>query len=48
MAEIAWEVAELMDSKVLLKKAQRKCHPDTGGSHDKWVALDKLRREMGI
>lgn len=24
------------------RKAQRKCHPDTGGSHEKWLELQKL------
>jgi hypothetical protein len=48
MAGIDWAVAQLMEDKALLKKAQRKCHPDTGGSHEKWIELDKLRQEMGL
>lgn len=31
-----------------LRRAKRKCHPDTGGSHDDWVNLEKLARRMGL
>ncbi|AVR56892.1 hypothetical protein PBI_TRISCUIT_19 [Microbacterium phage Triscuit] len=48
MAEVAWETAQDMDTKKLLKMAQRKCHPDTGGSHEKWIKLDELKRGMGL
>lgn len=37
-----WEI------KKLLKRAQRNCHPDTGGSHEKWIELEKLTEKMGI
>ena len=47
LAEIAWEVAKLMDMRKLLRKAQVKCHPDTGGSHEKWIELENLLRSMG-
>jgi hypothetical protein len=48
MAVVEWAVAELMDDMKLLRRAQRKCHPDTGGSHEKWVKLEKIQREMGL
>ena len=30
----------------IIRKAQRKCHPDTGGSHDEWVKLEDILRRI--
>lgn len=40
--------ADNMKLEVLKKKAMRKCHPDTGGSHDKWLELLDTLRNLGI
>jgi hypothetical protein len=48
MAGVPWMEAKDMDPKKLLRKAQRKCHPDTGGSKEAWLELEKLQAEMGL
>lgn len=48
LAGVEWETAESMDLKKLLRKAQHKCHPDTGGSHEQWLSLQKLKEEMKL
>lgn len=32
----------------LLRLAMRRCHPDTGGSHEAWLKLDKLRKKIKL
>lgn len=39
--------SELGDKR-LLRRAQRECHPDSGGSHELWVELDELVRLLRI
>lgn len=46
LAGVEWPT-DITDQK-LLRMAQRKCHPDTGGSHEQWIELDKLKRLMGL
>lgn len=41
MAGVPFNTPRSEQAKVI-RKAQRKCHPDTGGSHEKWIELDKL------
>lgn len=48
MAGVEWSTAELMDLKKLLRRAQRVCHPDHGGTHEKWLDLQKLQQSMGL
>ena len=48
MAQLEWETARTMDLKKLLRRAQRVCHPDHGGSHEKWLDLQKLQQSMGL
>jgi hypothetical protein len=48
LAGVDWAVAELMDLKKLLRRAQAKCHPDTGGSHEQWLKLQALQEEMRL
>jgi len=37
-----------LTQKQLFRKAQRRCHPDTGGSHELFVQLDKLKIYLDI
>lgn len=30
----------------IIRKAQRKCHPDTGGSHDEWIMLEDILKSV--
>lgn len=46
IAGVEWPT-EIEDKK-LLRRAQRKAHPDTGGSHELWLEVDKLRVSMGL
>lgn len=48
LAGVEWDDADNMKLEVLKKKAMRKCHPDTGGSHEKWLELTNLLKVMGI
>lgn len=48
MAGVDWGEAKTMDNKKLLRRAQRKCHPDHGGTHQQWLDLQKLQNRMGI
>lgn len=36
-----------MDKKKLLRRAQRKAHPDSGGSHELWLEVESLQRRLG-
>lgn len=40
------EFLELSDDR-LYRKAKRACHPDTGGSHVKWLKLQDLAKQLG-
>lgn len=42
LAGVETEEAAKLTVKQLYRKAQRRCHPDTGGSHDLWLKLEKL------
>jgi hypothetical protein len=48
LAGVEWETAKNIDTKALLRKAMRNCHPDTGGSHEKWIELEKLKSKMKL
>lgn len=37
-----------LTQKQLYRRAMRKCHPDTGGNHDLWLRLDKLKAYLEI
>lgn len=49
LAEIAgitdWSQFE---DRVLLRRAQRKAHPDTGGTHELWLEVDEIRRYLKL
>lgn len=40
------ETTPRSDKAKVIRKAQRKCHPDTGGSHDKWIELENILRRI--
>jgi hypothetical protein len=46
IAGVEWPT-EIEDKK-LLRRAQRNAHPDTGGSHELWLEVDKIRVSMGL
>lgn len=48
LAGVEADDADNMKLELLKKKAMRKCHPDTGGSHDKWLELLDTLRNLGI
>lgn len=37
-----------LDEKRVYRRAMRKCHPDSGGSHQKWIELEKIKVALGI
>jgi hypothetical protein len=41
-------VPEFADLKALYRKAMRKCHPDTGGSHELWVELEEIAAQLDL
>ena len=45
-AEMDIQAATELPLKKLWLRAQRKCHPDTGGSHEKWLELEKLEARV--
>lgn len=48
MAGVEWDEADNMKLEVLKKRAMRNCHPDTGGSHEKWLEFTQLLKVMDI
>lgn len=40
------ELLKLPDGRLYMR-AKRSCHPDTGGSHDKWLKLQDLAKQLG-
>lgn len=40
------ELTKLPDGRLYMR-AKRACHPDTGGSHDKWLKLQDLAEKLG-
>ena len=36
------------DQQKLLRRAKSKCHPDTGGSSEQWIELEKIARSLNL
>lgn len=42
------DTTQVPDLDKLLRKAKRKCHPDTGGNNELWLELEKIAKELGL